>query len=92
MYRAWQLSKLAYNNKWHWVELLFGTTLDRWMHTVNVNYVTYHLMLEDERQRLIDEKKKSGVLVFDPDAEIKAKFMQKNRNFAEEIFAVKLQW
>lgn len=91
MYRAWQISKSqGYAGKAHWVEILLNVSAGPQVHTVNVNRVTYHLMIEDERQYRLMESRMKGAVAFDPDAEIKAQYRSQNRDFVREMQKVRI--
>jgi len=49
-------------------------------------------MMEDERQRKIFVAEQNKAAVHDPDAETKARFRAKGRDFDREMADVKLAW
>jgi hypothetical protein len=87
------MSSLGHKGTVHWCELLFGAGIDRrYLFTSNVNFVTYYLMLEDERQRAVYMAEQNKSMAHDPDAETKARFRAKGRDFDAEMREVKLLW
>lgn len=61
--------------------------------TPNLNLVTYALMIEDERQyRIAEAQGKGSTVVFDPDAELRARYAANGKDFQGELRRVRLVW